>query len=155
MSFTGFSDQIDSQTVVGNTSFYPEINLSAFQANYRLPGEYREDMLIDRLKLAITWANRELADWQTEKAAEGIVNIGEIQPDDMPAWGNPLVLLYIRAVSCKAKAFLLADYATMLRKSDAQSDAMEADDNAGRWHRMASDAINQIQGKTNIHAEAL
>jgi hypothetical protein len=30
MSFTGFSDQIDSQTVVGNTPFYPEINLSAF-----------------------------------------------------------------------------------------------------------------------------
>ncbi|WP_320040739.1 head completion/stabilization protein [uncultured Desulfobacter sp.] len=91
MSFTGFTDQIDSQTVVGNTSFYPEINLSAFQANYRLPGEYREDMLIDRLKLAITWANGELADWHTEKAAEGIVNIGEIQPDDLPAWGNPLI----------------------------------------------------------------
>nr|WP_319491064.1 head completion/stabilization protein [uncultured Desulfobacter sp.] len=155
MSFTGFSDQIDSATVVGNTSFYPEINLSAFQASYRLPGEYREDMLIDRLKLAITWANRELADWQAATAAEGIMNIREIPQDDMPAWGSPLVLLYIRAVSCKAKAFLLADYATMLRKSDAQSDAMEADETASRWHRMASDAINQIQGKTNIHAEAL
>lgn len=155
MSFTGFSDQIDSEAVVGNTSFYPGINLSLFQQTYRLPGEYREEMLIDRVKLAIVWANSELSDWKAAKVAEGVVNIGMLLPDDIPTWGNPYVLLYTRAVSCKAKALLLADYATMLRKSDAQSDAMEADEIAGRWHRMASDAINQIQGKTNIHAEAL
>lgn len=67
MSFTGFSDQIDAATVVENTSFWPQINLSAFQETYRLPGEYRQEMLIDRVMLAMVWANTELSVFQIDR----------------------------------------------------------------------------------------
>lgn len=155
-SFTGFSDDIDATTVVKNASFWPEINLAAFQEGYRLPAEFREKMLIDRIKLAIVWANGELAVWKAEKVAAGAATLEAVPVDDVPAeWGSPLVLLYTRAVSCHAKALLLGDYATMLRKSDAQSDALESEETAGRWYRLASDAVNEIQGKTRIHAELL
>jgi len=155
MSFTGFSDQIDAETTVKNASFWPAINLADFQEGYRLPAEFREKMLIDRIKLAMVWANGELADWKSAKTAAGAATLEAVPVEDAPEWGSPLVLLYTRAVSCRAKALLLGDYATMLRKSDAQSDAMESDETAGRWYRLASDAVNEIQGKTSIHAEAL
>lgn len=156
MGFTGFSNQIADGTTVTNAAFWPAIDLSVFAEEYRLPGEYREGMLEDRVKLAIIWANGELAGWKAGQVADGVEKLSDVSVDDAPEWDEgPLVLLYVRAVSCWAKSMLLADYATMLRKSDAQSDALEADDTAGRWERMAWDALNAIQGNTTIRVSSL
>ena len=153
MSFTAFSDQVDPEKNIQNSPFWPDLNLSQFQANYRLPVEYRESMLEDRLKLAMVWANNQLFGWKAEQEAAGVASLGEKQVADAPVWGSPLVLLYIRAVSCHAKALLLEDYATVMRKSDAVSDAKESEDTTDKWHRMAVDALNDLQSKPRIHAE--
>jgi hypothetical protein len=157
MSFTGFSDQVDPAKTIENTPFWPDMNLAKFQGNYRLPAEYREEMLKDRLKLAMVWSNSQLDAWRIEQQAAGAPSLDLVPVDENHRLGtdHPLVLLYTRAVSCHAKALLLADYATMMRKSDAVSDAKESEDIADQWHGFAADAINAIQGKTKIHAELL
>jgi len=157
MSFTGFADQIDKEKVVQNASFWPDINLAEFQAAYRLPGEYREGMLVDRLRLGMLWANGELASFRSGQAAAGVATLAEVPVDEGEMLGDvhPKVLQYIRAVSSHAKALLLADYATMLRKGDAQSDAKEAPETADRWHREALDALAAVRGSMTIYVEAL
>ena len=157
MGFTGFADQIDTTTVVQNAKFWPDINLSTFQAAYRLPGEYRETMLADRLRLGMLWANKELAGFRAGHTALGIERLAEVpvDADEMLGDLHPLVLQYIRAVSCHAKALLLSDYATMMRKSDAISDAKEAPETSDRWYRDALSALAAVRGTLTIHVEAL
>lgn len=155
MGFTGFADQIDIGKVVQNASFWPDLNLTDFQEAYRLPGEYREAMLVDRLRLGMLWANRELAGFRSEKAATGIATLSDVPAPEMLGDAHPLVLQYIRAVSCHAKALLLADYATMMRKSDAKSDARESPETADRWFRSAIDAVAAVRGTLSITVEAL
>jgi hypothetical protein len=157
MSFTGFSDDIPAETEVVNAAFWPALNLAKFQAEYRLPAEYRQEMLAHRLKLSMLWANGQLNDWRLEQQAFGFVDLNSVTGDASQDLGaeKRLNILYVRAVSCHAKALLLADYQTMMRKSDAQNDAKESEDTADRWHTMATDAINGILGNLKIHAEAL
>lgn len=154
MSFTGFSDDIAAGTIIANSAFWPDMDLAIFQQSYRLPGEYREQMLTDRVKLAMIWANGQLAGWQSEQQALGAATLSEVQGDLLGS-ESTLTLLYVRAVSCHAKALLLADYATMLRKADDQRDAKESDDTADKWHQFANDAVSSIKGQLKIHAEAL
>lgn len=154
MSFTGFADQIDKALVVQNAAFWPDINLSEFQAAYRLPAEYREGLLMDRLRLGMLWANRELAAFRLEQSAATLSEV-PVDAGEMLGDVHPKVLQYIRAVCCHAKALLLADYATMLRKADARSDAKESPETADRWHREALDALAAVRGAMTIHVEAL
>ncbi len=157
MSFTGFSDDIDPAKTVKNAPFWPDLDLSQFQAVYRLPAEYRVELLEERLKLAMVWANGQLSAWRMEKETTGAATLAEVPVDanDMLGTDHPLALLYTRAVSCHAKALLLPDYATMMRKSDAQNDAKESEDTADKWYQFAADALNALQGKPKIHAELL
>jgi hypothetical protein len=157
MSFTGFSDDIPAETVVANAVFWPALNLASFQAGYRLPAEYRQEMLANRLQLAMIWANGQLNGWMLEQLARGFAALDAVAGDISLNLGSEkyLTILYIRAVSCHAKALLLSDYQTMMRKSDAQNDAKEAEDTADKWHQMAISAINGIKGNLQIHAEAL
>jgi len=157
MSFTGFSDDLDPEIVVVNADFWPDMNLVQFQSGYRLPGEYRQEVLQTRLQLAMLWANGQLNNWMTEQQALGFTDLDSVTGYSSKNLGteNFLKILYVRAVSCHAKALLLADYQTMMRKSDAQNDAKESEDTADRWHAMATDAINSILGNLKIHAEAL
>ncbi|MDD9304380.1 MAG: head completion/stabilization protein [Desulfobacter sp.] len=155
MSFTAFSDNIDPAKTVQNSPFWPDLNLKDFAAGYRLPGEYRETMVEDRLKLAMIWANDQLRLWRQQQEAAGVTSLSDVPVGESPAWGSPLVLFYTRAVSCHAKALLLADYPTMMRKSDAINDAKESDETADKWHSFAMDALNTLQDKPKIHAESL
>ncbi len=156
-SFTGYSDDIDPEKVIKNSPFWPDMNLSEFQEVYRLPAEYREKLLEERLGLAMVWANKQLADWRIEQQADGISKLADVPVDENIGLGagNHLVSLYTRAVSCRAKAELLADYATMMRKSDAVNDAKEAPETADGFHRMASDALAELQDKPLVHVELL
>lgn len=155
MSFTGYTDTVDPATIVKNVVFWPDLNLADFTEEYRLPAEYRESMIIDRLRLAMIWANRELVEWQTEKIEEGATALGDVDPGEMLGEINPLELLYRRAVCCRAKALLLSDYQTMMRKSDAQNDARESDEIADTWYSMANGAIADFLGKNRIRVSTL
>jgi hypothetical protein len=158
MSFTGFSDNIPADATVANEDFFPSVNVAGFQAEYRLPGEYRQEMLENRLRLAMIWANGQLNGWRLAQLALGHADLDAVAAADpgMDLGGaNKLELLYLRAVSCRAKAMLLADYQTMMRKTDAQSDSKESEDVADRWYQMAAGAINEITGNPRIRVEAL
>ncbi|MCP3941008.1 MAG: head completion/stabilization protein [Desulfobacteraceae bacterium] len=155
MGLTGYSDQIDPDKIIENVPFFPVFRLADFAAAYRIPAEYREKLLEERVKLAIVWANRQLTGFRLEKESLGISSLNDVPTDDGFGSDHPSVLLYTRAVSCYAKALLVADYATMMRKSDAQSDANESEDTADRWHKFAQDALNDLQNKPKIHAELL
>ncbi len=157
MSFTGYSNDIDPDKTVENAPFWPDLNLSQFQAVCRLPAEYRKELLEERLKLTMVWANGQLSAWRIEQQTAGAETLDQVpvDADDFPASTHPLVLLYLRAVSYRAKALLLPDYATMMRKSDAINDAKEAPETADQFYTFALNAINDLQDKPKIHAELL
>lgn len=157
MSFTAFADEIPADKVVINAAFWPDINLSIFQDGYRLPGDYRQGMIEERVELAMIWANDELYSWRVEQQGLGATKLTEVETDPALAIGtkNRLSLLYVRAVSCYAKGLLLTDYKTLMRKSDAQNDAKESEETADKWFELATSAVSSLQGKLKIHAEAL
>jgi len=157
MSFTAFADELPKGTMIQNAVFWPDLDLAGFQEVYRLPGEYREALLADRLRLGMLWANKELAGFRAGHTEAGRASLSEVPVDDGEMLGDrhPLVLHYTRAVCCHAKALLLADYATMLRKGDAQSDAKEAPETADRWFRFALEALAAVRGTMTIFVESL
>jgi hypothetical protein len=153
MSFSGFSDEITADEIVENEEFWPDINLLEFQEQYRLPAQYRKEMLVDRIRLAMLWANKTLAEWKAGNAGDA-VSLLDV-PSKMLGSEHALKLQYVRAVCCEAKAILLSDYKTMMRKSDAVSDAKEERETADQFHQYASDAINDFMGNSRIFCELL
>ncbi|SCY46076.1 head completion/stabilization protein [Desulfoluna spongiiphila] len=155
--FTGISNQIDPTAVVKNAPFWPDINLAEFQAAYRLPPDYSDGLLKDRLSLAMLWANGELKGFQHEQQQTGVQTLDEVPVDDGERLGgvHPKVMHYTRAVCCHAKALLLADYATLHRRNDAQADTMESPEAADRWRSESFAALSQIRESLSIMVEAL
>lgn len=151
--FTGFADQIDDTTISAG-SFFPAFNVGTFQKNYRLPASYPSSTIVEHVKLAIIWACSALAIYQQAQIANSIDKLSDV-PALMIGDEHEKELLFVRAVSCHAKALLLANYQTMMRKSDAVNDAKEGEDTADVWQAYASKALASITGKTSIMVEAL
>ncbi|MGL1932187.1 MAG: head completion/stabilization protein [Desulfotalea sp.] len=151
--FTGFADDLNETTLQAGT-FLPSFDVGAFQKNYRLPASYKSDTIVEHVKIAIFWAARGLLEYQQEKEAEGFTKLSEL-PGLTIGDEHEKDLLFIRAISCHAKGLLLANYQTMMRKSDGQNDAKESEDTADSWRAAALNAIAQIKGTTSIMVEAL
>jgi hypothetical protein len=161
VSFTGFSDQIDPDIVITNAPFFPDLNLHEFAESYRIPAAYRETMVTDRLILSMAWANAALSYFRKTHVDAGTASLTDIVVDANEQIGDihPLEVLYKRAVFCRAKALLLADFATVMRKNDvstrSKGEVVESEETADRWYEFAADAIAALQGNLTIHAEAL
>ncbi len=158
MGFTAnYADEISENTVIQNAPFWPEFDLAKFQKEYRLPGNYHQEMIEGRVKLALIWVNDELNSFRVEKEGKGCQKLTEVEEDPALSLGSEsrLEMLYVRAVCCKAKAYLLKDYKTVQRRSDAANDAKESEETADTWHAAAGENISKIKGKTFVLVEAM
>lgn len=151
--FSGFADEI-TDTTLNAGEFFPSFNVGTFQQNYRLPASYPSDTIVEHVKLAIIWAVTALAEYEVAQIALGITKLSDV-PGVTVGDDHEKELLFVRAVSCHAKALLLANYQTMMRKNDAVNDAKEGEDVADVWQAYASKALASITGKTSIMVEAL
>jgi hypothetical protein len=66
-----------------------------------------------------------------------------------------MVLSYKRAVYCRAKAYLLGQFITVVRRDSAENLAKEAPDTASAFLAFSQQAVRLIQDRSRITAELL
>ena len=146
MSFSAVSTGL-SPLVVAGDGWWPDLPVADFQQVYRLPQEYADMLLQNHLELAAIWAQRQLEDWRAGREAEGHADLTSVP--------KGALALYLRAVSCHAKALLLAQFATVERRESAKNDAKESPDLSRQFYAWAQDAIADILGRTRADIELL
>ena len=146
MSFSAVSTGLSALVVAGD-GWWPDLPVADFQQTYRLPQEYAVVLLQDHLELAAIWAQRQLEEWRTVREAEGCTALASVP--------KGALRLYRRAVSCHAKALLLAQFATVERREAAKNDAKESPEVYRQFYAWAQDAISDILGRTRADIELL
>lgn len=143
MSFSGTVEQQLTGTIE-NDDLLPALDIGLFQQNYRLPGEYTQSMITEALAVAKDEVNSDLAkaisQWQTNGQTE-------LTPTQKR--------LYLRGVYCRAKAFLLEQFATVTAKPSANNAGKEAPERYDIFLKLSSNAIRQLQGRGRISSELL
>ncbi len=152
MSFSGFDDQRVEQ-VIPNDGFWPNLQLSDFQSEYRLPAEYESEMIVSHILTAIIRTNAQLVRWKA------LYQPSYPAMQDVPAYslGDVKVtqINYQRAVFCLAKSLLLQQFATVDRRSAAANPEKEGEATASQFQEYHDHAIADFLGRGRINVEAL
>lgn len=153
MSFSGKPTTFVDRPIP-NDGFWPDLALAEFQAAYRLPAEFLTELLAEGVTQAMGEVNRDLAKRKAAWQAAGISNVEA---------ADPLVLqertfyaaTYKRAVYCRAKAFLLQQFATVNRRDSAENLGKEAPEQHEVFLSYSQQAVRLIQGRGRITAVLL
>lgn len=151
MSFSGRPTILIDQPIV-NDGFWPDLDVAEFQRGYRLPAEYLVELLVDGISLAMGEVNVDLARRKAEWQAAGIDNVERADPMIQPERAF-MAASYKRAVYCRAKAYLLGQFATVNRCDSAENHAKEAPQTAEAFLSFSQQAVRLIQGRGRITAE--
>jgi hypothetical protein len=153
MSFSGKPTAL-VERAIPNDGFWPDLGVSEFQTGYRLPAEYLVDLLAEGITSAMGEVNLDLAKRKAAWQAGGITNV---------AAADPLLLQerdfyaasYKRAVYCRAKAFLLQQFATVNRRESAENLGKEAPEAHEQFLAYSQQAVRLLQGRGRITAVLL
>lgn len=153
MSFSGFDDQKIEKTIE-NDGWFPDLQLSVFQSQYRLPAEYETTMVETHLQIAMARTNQRLAGWKAEHETDYPGSMTDVPSSSL---GNTKTTFihYQRAVFCLAKSLLLQQFATVDRRSAASNPEKEGEDTASQFQEYADHAIADFLGRGRVNAEAL
>ena len=153
MSFGGRPTTLIDQPIA-NDGFWPDLGLSEFQQGYRLPAEYLVELLVDGIGFAMGEVNVDLAQRKAQWQRAGIHNVAAADPMILEERAF-MALSYKRAVYCRAKAYLLAQFATVNRRDSAENQAKEAPDTAAAFLTFSQQAVRLIQGRSRITADLI
>ncbi|MEB0090062.1 head completion/stabilization protein [Pseudomonas sp. CCI4.2] len=153
MSFSGRPTTLIDQPIA-NDGFWPDLDVAEFQRGYRLPAEYLVELLVDGITLAMGEINLDLCRRQLRWQALGIDTLATADLVLLPR-RELMVLSYKRAVYCRAKSYLLAQFVTVVRRESAENLAKEAPDTAAAFLAFSQQAVRLIQGRSRITAELL
>ena len=153
MSFSGKPTTLVEQAIT-NDGFWPDLGVSEFQKGYRLPAEYLVDLLADGITNAMGEVNRDLAKRKAAWQAAGITTVATADPQALPERAF-YVATYKRAVYCRAKAYLLKQFATVTRRESAANMAKEAPETHEAFLAFSQQAVRLIQGRGRITAVLL
>jgi hypothetical protein len=153
MSFSGKPTTLVEQAIT-NDGFWPDLGVSEFQKGYRLPAEYLVDLLADGITNAMGEVNRDLAKRKAAWQAAGITNVEAADPLVLQERAF-YVATYKRAVYCRAKAYLLKQFATVTRRESAANMAKEAPETHEAFLAFSQQAVRLIQGRGRITAVLL
>ena len=156
MSFSGKPTTLVEQQI-DNDGFWPDLSVSEFQKGYRLPGEYLGEMLAADLKTAMVEVNTDLSRVKAKLQAAGISNLEAAAGVTTPAeWAYAYkVVLYKRAVYCRAKASLLTQFATVNRRESAENLGKELPERSETFLAFSQQAVRLLQGRGRITAALL
>lgn len=153
MSFSGkpttFVDRL-----IPNDGFWPDLALAEFQAAYRLPAEFLTELLADGITNAMGEVNRDLAKRKAAWQAAGVSNVEAADTQVLPERAF-YAATYKRAVYCRAKAYLLQQFATVNRRESAENLAKESIDTHEAFLAFSQQAVRLIQGRGRITAVLL
>ncbi|MEW5508174.1 head completion/stabilization protein [Pseudomonas antarctica] len=153
MSFSGKPSTFVELTIE-NDGFWPDLSVSEFQKEQRLPAEYLVELLADTLKSAMFEVNTDLARVKAALQAAGIPNLQAVAGVATPAaWAYAhKVTLYKRAVYSRAKGNSLPQFATVTRRESAENTGKEAPERAETFLAFSQQAVRALQGRGRITA---
>jgi len=156
MSFSGKPTTLVDQ-VIENDGFWPNLSVAEFQKGYRLPAEYLGEMLAADLTTAMIEVNTDLATVSATLQAVDVSNLeaaaGFTTPAEI-AYAHK-VMLYKRAVYCRAKASLLTQFATVNRRESAENIGKELPERGETFLAFSQAAVRSLQGRGRITATLL
>lgn len=153
MSFSGTPTTF-VERAIPNDGFWPNLGVAEFQTGYRLPAEFLVDLLADGITIAMGEVNRDLAKRKAAWQAVGITSVEAADPLLLPERGF-YAAIYKRAVYCRAKAFLLQQFATVSRRDSAENLGKEAPERHELFLSYSQQAVRLIQGRGRITAVLL
>lgn len=137
---------------IQNNGFFPDLDLSEFQKEWRVANDYRQESVETHLLNAILEINRQLKSFQAENLGAGTLD--NVTQDTL-GQTKALVHQYKRAVYSHAKAYLLREFATINRREKAENLAKESEESHDALLEQSNLAVRYIQNRPVIGVDAL
>lgn len=153
MSFSGKPTTFVEQAIE-NDGFWPDLSVSEFQKGYRLPAEHLVEMLVINLTTAMTEVNRDLAKLKARWQDAGVSRVESADTTVLPE-RTFQAATYKRAVYCRAKASLLPEFASVVRRESAENLGKEAPERKESFLEFSQQAVRSLQGRGRITAALL
>ena len=144
----------DPQDAIANDGWFPPLSMAATRNAMRLDGTVTPERLRAALVNAMMDINRQLRAFKAARVESGQASLAAASADETIDGQPRLVLLYLRAVMCAAKADLTERY----RDFDADGSNKRLQDNEpgiDEQRRNAQWAIRDILGQPHVHAELI
>jgi len=153
MSFSGKPTTL-VELAIENDGFWPNLDVAEFQKGYRLPAEYLVELLTAELTTAMTDVNADLAKLKARWQGLGVSNVESADTTVLPE-RTFQAATYKRAVYCRAKASLLTQFATIIRRESAENLGKELPDRPETFLAFSQQAVRSLQGRGRITAALL
>lgn len=153
MSFSGKPTTL-VELAIKSDGFWPDVSVSEFQKGYRLPAEYLVELLTAELTTAMTDVNADLAKLKARWQGLGVSNVESADTTVLPE-RTFQAATYKRAVYCRAKASLLTQFATIIRRESAENLGKELPDRPETFLAFSQQAVRSLQGRGRITAALL
>ncbi len=153
MSFSGKPTTL-VELAIENDGFWPNLDVAEFQKGYRLPAEYLVELLTAELTTAMTEVNRDLAKLKARWQGLGVLSVESADTRVLPE-RTFQAATYKRAVYCRAKASLLPQFVTIVRRESAENLGKELPDRPETFLAFSQQAVRSLQGRGRITAALL
>lgn len=152
--FVANESDVATEALLNSHSFFPVIDPAKFRLATRQDKTVTTERLNEALKEAIASANRDLAQWQRARIAEGYATLAAIPAANIVD-ESVLIHHYRRAVYCFAKAELLERYQDFDTTNSGLQRAQEVSGEEHIYRRDARWAISDLQGKSRSTVELI
>ncbi|CAH0296729.1 hypothetical protein SRABI130_04537 [Pseudomonas sp. Bi130] len=153
MSFSGKPTTL-VELAIENDGFWPDLDVAEFQKGYRLPAEYLVELLTAELTTAMTEVNSDLAKCKARWQNVGVTTLESADPMVLPE-RTFHAATYKRAVYCRAKASLLPQFVTIIRRDSAENLGKELPDRPETFLAFSQQAVRSLQGRGRVTAALL
>ena len=139
---------------IANDGWFPTLSIADTRNAVRLDGTVTDERLRAALVNAMMDVNRQLRSFKAERAALGQASLEAASAGESIDGKPRLVLLYLRAVMCSAKADLMERY----RDFDAdgkRSREFDGEPSIDEQRRNAQWAVRDILGQSHVFVELI
>lgn len=142
MALTGKTTKTTNSRIV-NDGFWPSVMVDELMSQYRIPSEYADDTIETGLVLSIIQINEALLLVKRFLESSDYVSLADYCDDNPDPVNDIHVLItqYKAAVFMRAKAFLLQQFNSMNRRSNAENAAKESQETKEYWLDQSQAAV--------------
>ena len=139
---------------IANDGWFPTLSIAATRNAVRLDGTVTAERLRAALVNAMMDVNRQLRSFKAERAALGQASLEAAGAGELVDGKPRLVLLYLRAVMCSAKADLNERYRDF--DADAANPRLkDGEPSTDEQRRNAQWAVRDILGQSHVFVELI
>lgn len=144
---SGFTGKPETflETVIENDGFFPDISLGEFQKVYRVPAEYKQELVEHHTRQAMDDCNEQLLLKKDEWITQGFSSIDAVSSAEIGG-KNLKEEQYKRAVFNRAMGLMILAFATLNRRAEAENLAKEGDDTFQHYMAESGRSIRRLLG---------